>query len=319
MTLPPAAAGMMSMLGPWPALNEDMVTEEGGFLRTAHAATGLTAEEANSTVNGVQQVYQGSSSTSLAGYWDEMGGQNGYLAQANSAMRSIPVALDGTASVVSAVKVAAGTQAVFGAVEVANLLALGGVAGGAAATARVLLRRKAVGSILRAGSKGAGEVLGPLVQRMTTGPMRRILDNLRLPGGPMGPRPLAAGPYGGMPLRSTGLRSPSSSRSAWDGMTQMVRRRRRGGGNTGGNNGGNNRPNGKDDTGKWHGQLPTVNGKTKAQLEQEIADLRESILNRKIEAKLKFNGGDAGHRERLRREELALEGLLKALREFPKN
>ncbi|MFF5205020.1 hypothetical protein [Streptosporangium sp. NPDC000396] len=309
-TLPPEAAGMMSMLGPWPGFNEDDARSERDAARTAHAATVGASGETDSAVRGVQQVYRGQAATSVANYWDRTGAQDGHIAQANAATRLTPVALEGTASVVSGVKVAAGTQAVFASVEVAKLLAFGGVVGATAATTRVLLRRRIVGSILREGSEGTGKVLAPLVRRKITEPMRRILDNLRLPGGPMGPRPLAAGPHGGIPLRPTGLRPPSGPRSVEDGIARMGRGNNRsgGGGRGGGGGGGGRRWGSKDRTGKFHGDIPqSTRGMSAAEKEKLKKDLEDSIETREKEQQRL--GYEVGHEERLSREKSALRRL----------
>jgi hypothetical protein len=228
--LPPEAAGMMRMLGPYPSLDEDDVRLERDAVRTANAGTITAASGADAAVRATQQVYHGLSAAAMQRYWDAAGVQGGHVAQANAALRMVPPALEAAASVVSGVKVAAGTQAIYASYEVARLLAFGGVAGPTAAFACVLARRQAVGKILREGSKGTDNVIAPVVRRIT-GMMRRIQDNLRRPGGPGGPRPALAGAGGrDVPMRPTGLRPPSGPRSVQDGIAERGKKGRRSGG-----------------------------------------------------------------------------------------
>ncbi|MEV4113738.1 hypothetical protein [Nonomuraea sp. NPDC049695] len=315
--LPPAAAAMMQMLGPWPNMNEDDVRAEANAARVAHSGTAPAASGADSAVRATQQVYRGESATSMENYWNRTGAQGGHVAQANAAMKVIPIALDGTAAVVTAVKVAAGTQAVFTAVGVAKALAFGGAVGATVATARVLASRQAVRKILREGSEGTGKVIAPIVRRRVTEPMRRILDDLRGPGGP-GSRLAAAGPRGGVPLRSSGLRNRSGPRSGKDGIAQMARRNNRdnrgnGRGNSGGNRGGGgffsrNSNNGSRHDGRVHGDPPnSAKGMTEAEAKRARDMLKKSIKARKAEEERK--GWEAGHAERLKREEKALREL----------
>ncbi|WP_433425303.1 hypothetical protein ACQP1V_20365 [Microtetraspora malaysiensis] len=311
--LPPAAAAIMQMLGPWPNINEDEIKAEGHAARTAQSGTGVAATAADSAVRTTRQVYHGESAAAMDSYWNRNGAQGGHIAQANAAMKVMPMALEGTATVVSAVKVAAGTQAVFTAVTVAKALAFGGAVGATVATARVLASRQAVRKILREGSEGTGKVIAPIMRRRVTDPMRRILDDLRRPGGP-GPRLATAGPRGGVPLRPSGLRNPSGPRSVKDGIAQMSRRNnRRNSGNSGssGRGGGffsRNSGNGSRHDGRIHGEPPSsARGMSKDEANKAADMLRKSIRARKAEEER--IGYEAGHAERIRREERALKDL----------
>ncbi|GAA0925118.1 hypothetical protein [Nonomuraea longicatena] len=251
-TLPPEVAGVMQMLGPFPRFDEDDArVGEGGAVRAANASTVNAAAGADSSVRAAQQVYRGESATAMQGHWERTGTQNGHVAQANAAMRLAPTALEGAAGVVSAVKVAVGTQAVYTTVEIARLLAFGGVVGATAATARVLMRRQIVGRILREGSEGTGKVIAPIVRRRITEPMRRILDDLRRPGGPGGPTPALAG-TGGRTVRpaSAGRRDhlDNPNIATWG-------RKKNDGGGSSNNNSNNNNSNNNDNNnnGNDHG------------------------------------------------------------------
>ncbi|MGI5488529.1 hypothetical protein [Microtetraspora malaysiensis] len=322
--LPPAAAAIMQMLGPWPNMNEDEIRAEGHAARTAQASTGVAATAADSAVRTTRQVYHGESAAAMDSYWNRNGAQGGHVAQANAAMKVMPMALEGTATVVSAVKVAAGTQAVYTAVTVAKALAFGGAVGATVATARVLASRQAVRKILREGSEGTGKVIAPIMRRRVTDPMRRILDDLRRPGGP-GPRLATAGPRGAVPLRPTGLRNPSGPRSVKDGIARMSRgnnRRSSGRGGSSGGRGGSgggrdgrgedffsrNSRNGSRHDGRIHGEPPSsARGMSKEQAERAKRMLEKSIRARKAEEDR--IGYEAGHAERIRREERALKDL----------
>ncbi|GAA1746030.1 hypothetical protein ACBR40_14450 [Nonomuraea sp. AD125B] len=304
--LPPAAASMMAMLGPWPNIDEDDMGRESAAVRTAHTTALPAAAQVDAGVQGVGQVHKGESATHLQSFWDQHGGQGGHLAQADAALRSMPRVIDGGASVVSAVKVAAGTQAVFAAVDVAKLLAFGGAVGATYATARVLAGRRAVGGILRQGAEGTGKVLAPLMRRKVTEPMRRVLDTMKLPRGPMGSPALAGGPRGVVPMRPAGLRNPSGPRSVRDGIAQMGRRNNRG--NSGGGRGGGGGRGRRDETGKFHGAIPqSTRGMSEAEKKKLEDDLKKSIAKRKAEEQRL--GYEAGHAERIRREEGALRRL----------
>jgi hypothetical protein len=328
--LPPEAAGMMQMLGPWPNMNEDDVRAEGNAARVAQAGTAPAASGADAAVRATQQVHRGESATSVANHWTRTGAQGGHVAQANAAMKVMPVALDATASVVSAVKVAAGTQAVFTAVGVAKALMFGGAVGATVATARVLASRQAVRKILREGGEGTGKVIAPIVRRRVTDPMRRILDDLHRPGGP-GPRLAAAGPRGGVPLRPSGLRNPSGPRSVKDGMAQMGRRNNRddGRGNRGRGRGGGggffsrgsgNNPSSSsssswrvENDGRIHGDPPnSAKGLTEQQAKAARDKLKKSIKTREAEESRK--GVEVGHAERIKREKKALRELEDSMR-----
>ncbi|WP_433226475.1 hypothetical protein [Microtetraspora malaysiensis] len=322
--LPPAAAAIMQMLGPWPNMNEDEIRAEGHAARAAQSGTGVAATAADSAVRTTRQVYHGESAAAMDSYWNRNGAQGGHVAQANAALKVMPMALEGTATVVSAVKVAAGTQAVYTAVTVAKALAFGGAVGATVATARVLASRQAVRKILREGSEGTGKVIAPIMRRRVTDPMRRILDDLRRPGGP-GPRLATAGPRGGVPLRPSGLRNPSGPRSVKDGIAQMGRgNNRRGGGRGGrGSSGGRgdsgegffsrNSGNGSRHDGRIHGEPPSsAAGMSKDQAEQARDMLRRSIKAREDE--LDRIGHEAGHAERIRREKQALNKLEESIK-----
>jgi hypothetical protein len=329
--LPPEAAGMMSMLGPWPAMNEDEARAEGRAVRAANAGTAPAAGGADAAVRATQQVYRGESATSMAGHWNRTGGEGGHIAQAGAAMRTMPAALEGTASVVSAVKVAAGTQAVFTAVGVAKALAFGGALGATAATARVLASRQAVRKIMREGRQGTDNVIGPYLRKNGTDVLSRIRDDLRRLGGPGG-RLAAAGPRGGVPLRTSGLRNPSGPRSVKDGIAQMGRRnnrddgrgnRGRGGGSSRGEGGlfSGRSGNGQSSSSSWrvendgriHGDPPnSAKGMTEREAKATRNKLKKSIKTRKDEENRM--GVEVGHAERIKREEKALRELEDSIR-----
>lgn len=308
MTLPPELDGFLGMLGvPWPNIDEDEMRVDAAAWRAVQSGATTSGADADEAVHRTtQQAYHGDSATALAGHWSRVGGDGGHLAQAALATRMAPVALDGAANVVSAVKVAVGTQAAYGLSSVMQALMLGGAAGVTYATARMYLTRHAIGKVLREGAEGSGKVLAPALGKRVTEPMRRILEGLRRPGGPGTPA-LAGVPRGGIPVRPTTLRSPSGPRSAWDGMMQMGRRNRSSGGGRGGGGGGR-RWGSRDQTGKFHGDIPTsTRGMTDAEKQKLKRDLEASI--RKREQEQERLGWEAGHEERLKREKSALRRL----------
>ncbi|MGW0802298.1 WXG100-like domain-containing protein [Nonomuraea sp. NPDC002799] len=228
--LPPELSGFMNAVGmPWPNIDEDMIRGDATAWRTVLAGADTAGAEADASVRRTQQVYRGDSATSFAGQWNKLSGEDGHLLVAAAATRLAPVALDGTAAVVSAVKVAVGTQAAAGLAAVTQMLAFGGAAGVTMATARMLMTRQAMGKAMREGGEGTAKVLAPALSRRVTAPMRRILDNLRRPGGPGGGPALAGAGGRTVPMRPSGLRTSSGPRSAEDGMAKMGRQRNRDG------------------------------------------------------------------------------------------
>ncbi|MFI6736010.1 hypothetical protein ACIBI9_24055 [Nonomuraea sp. NPDC050451] len=293
----------MQMLGPYPTLNEDDARAERDAVRLSHANTVPAAAGADSSIRATQQVYRGESAAAMQGSWERTGAQNGHVAQANAALKLAPVALEGAAAVVSAVKVAAGTQAVYTSVELARLLAFGGAVGATAATARVLMRRKIVGKVLREGSEGTGKVIAPIVRRRITGPMRRILDDLRRPGGRGGSPALAGAGGRTVPLRP----GPSGPRSLKDGIAQMAGKR----GGRGRGGGGGGRGGWSDSDGiKFHGKVPkNTDNMTKEEAEALKAQLEKSVQERELQLKW-YNDNDRGHVHRVEEEKGAI-GMLK--------
>ncbi|MFC5825186.1 DUF4258 domain-containing protein [Nonomuraea insulae] len=225
-TLPPELDGFLELLGvPWPNIDEDEIRKDAAAWRTVQAGAEPASAEADAAVRRTQQVYRGESATALAEHWDRVGGDGGHAAQATAAARMAPVALEGTAGVVSAVKVAVGTQAAAGLTSVMQTLAVGGALGVTAATARMYLARHAMTKALREGSSGTGKVLAPALARRVTDPMRRILDDLSLPGG----RPaLAGGPRvpDGMAAMARGKGNARGGRDRDDFTSRHARERK---------------------------------------------------------------------------------------------
>ncbi|GAA4229268.1 hypothetical protein FHR32_002059 [Streptosporangium album] len=211
-TLPPEVNGMLGMLGvPWPNLDEDEIRKDAGAWRTVLAGTEQAGGGADATVRRtMEQTYKGDSADAMAGFWEKTGNSGGHLAQAAAAAKLAPVALDGTAMVVTAVKVAVATQAVAAAVKVGRAMLIGGPLGVGAATATMFSTRFAMGRILREGSEGTGRVLAPALSRRVTHPLQNILEKLRGPGGGGGPALAGAGgprvPMGRSPIGRRGDR-----------------------------------------------------------------------------------------------------------------
>ncbi|MFB4268962.1 DUF4258 domain-containing protein [Nonomuraea sp. GTA35] len=231
--LSPKLNGFLGMLGvPWPNIDEDEIKKDATAWRTVQAGSQPVGEAADASVRRTQQYHRGESATAAAQHWNRVGGDSGHVAQATAAARVAPVALDGAAGVVSAVKVAVGMQAAAGLTSVVQAVAFGGAVGVTAATARMYLTRHAMGKVMREGAEGTGRVLAPAMARRVTDPMRRILDNLRRPGGPGG-TPALAGAGGRASVRPSGLRPAGGPASVRDGMAAMGRGNKRSGGGGG--------------------------------------------------------------------------------------
>ncbi|MEV6149922.1 hypothetical protein AB0L53_06225 [Nonomuraea sp. NPDC052129] len=203
MTLPPEASGMLAILGvPWPNVDEDEIRKDASAWRTVLAGTVPAGAAADAQVRRTQQVYGGESGTALAAYWSEAGNGDGHLAQVTSAAKVAPVALDGAAAVVTAVKVAVGTQAAFTAVKVGRALLVGGPFGGSLASAEMFFARRMMAKILREGGESTGRGLAPALSRRATETFRRVVQNLRRPGGGGGGPRLAGAGGRNVPTRS---------------------------------------------------------------------------------------------------------------------
>ncbi|MBN6057308.1 hypothetical protein JYK22_35620, partial [Nonomuraea sp. RK-328] len=287
--LDPHVAGFLNLIGfPWPNDNEDEWRLEANDWRVVLDGSSAQGAEADETVRRTQQVYHGDSATQLAARWNRVGDGGGHISQATSAATLAPVVLDGTANVVSAVKLGVGTQAAYGLTAATQALLFGGAAGGMLALARMQMTRHAVGKVALEGAEGTAKGLAPVLRGRVTDNMRRIMKEMEK-------RPHAR-----------------------DGMLQ-IRRRRGGGGGKGGNgrNGGNG--GGYDSNAsasydaaaqRMHGTLPSsadVSKMTPEQAREAAAQVKDSILTRKLnQSRL---GPHSGHATRLEREEKLLDEL----------
>lgn len=307
--LPPEVAGFVQMLGvPWPNIDEDEIKKDAAAWRTVSAGSERAGAEADTTVRRTQVTYRGDSATVLADRWNATGNGGGHISQASTAARVVPVALDGTASVVTAAKVVVGTQAASAMVSVAQLLAFGGAVGVTAATARMLLARQAAARGLREAGEGTARQLAPLLGKRATSVWSRIFGDLRGLGRPGGTPALAGagGPTIG-PRAMTGPRHVRDYIAAMGRNNNNARRgsnNRRGGGRRGGGSGGGGQVR-RDSSGKVHGDLPRdTRGMTKEQAEQTQRELMKSISRRETEQRVL--GEEAGHRTRIQLERDAL-------------
>ncbi|MCG5220635.1 WXG100-like domain-containing protein, partial [Streptosporangium soli] len=259
-TLPPDLKAVLDLLGiPWPNIDEDEIRKDAAAWRTVLAGTDPAGAAADSALQVTQQTYKGGSATALAEHWEQTGANGGHLSQAANAAKFAPVVLDGTATVVTATKVAVATWAAVTTVRVSQALLTGGPLGVGAASATMLSARYAMGKILREASEGTGRVIAPALGRRTTEPFERILRNLRSPGGGS-PALAGAGAGPGIPFRAGGGGSISDTSRilfAWGT---------------------------KDNTGKFHGDIPdTTIGTTAAERRRLAKELRDSIKTREEE------------------------------------
>ncbi|MFI6927757.1 hypothetical protein ACIBIZ_48050 [Nonomuraea spiralis] len=284
-TLDPHVAGFLNLIGfPWPNDNEDEWRLEADDWRVVLAASSTQGASADERIRGAQQVYQGDSATQLASHWNQVGDGGGHISQAASAAKVAPTVLDGTANVVSAVKVAVGTQAAYGLTAATQALLFGGAAGGLLALARMQMTRHAVGKVALEGAEGTARGLAPVLSGRVTETMRRIMKEMEK-------RPHAR-----------------------DGMLQIRRRRGGGGGGNKGGKGGGYDANASASydsaAQRMHGRLPNSNDVSKMtpeQARQAAAEVKDSILTRKMnEARL---GRDPGHAARLENEQKLLNDL----------
>jgi len=286
-TLDPQVAGFLNLIGyPWPNDNEDEWRLEANDWRVVLAGSSAQGAAADETVRRTEQIYQGDSATQLATHWDRVGDGGGHISQATAAAKLAPVVLDGTANVVSAVKLAVGTQAAFGLTATTQALLFGGAAGGMLALARMQMTRHAVGKAALEGAEGTARGLAPVLRGRVTDTMRRIMKEMEK-------RPHAR-----------------------DGMLQARRKRGSGGGRGGGGYNPNAAASYDSAAQRMHGRLPSssdVSKMTPEQARQAAAEVKDSVLTRKMnEARL---GKDSGHQARLEAEQKLLAELERKAKE----
>lgn len=213
-TLPAEAAAMLELLGlPWPNIDEDEIRKDADAWRIVIAHAGRAAAEVEETMGRTARAYIGESATSLASYWNETGNNGGHLSQAVAAAAVVPRALDHTAALTTAVKLAIGTAAVYTTVKAGRAFLTGGPFGAAVASAEMFRARQTIGRIQREGAEGAGKVLAPALRRRVVEELRRILQQLRHPGGGGGPA-LAVPGGGRVPAGRGGLAAEGGGRDA---------------------------------------------------------------------------------------------------------
>ncbi|MFD1543918.1 hypothetical protein [Nonomuraea guangzhouensis] len=259
---------------------DKVVTDARAVSDTVPNLTTLS-ENADSTMERATDGYQGQSATALAENWQRNGGG---LHQTAAAMNVLPPVTNGFASVASAARLAEITQLV----DLASVLKLtlgAGAAGAGLAASRMAFSRAAIQRIKHTFERGVATRLTPAVERIT----RRLEE---LGGKAVGPRggPALAGPGGRLspyenPIRDRGLRT----NMAWGR---------------------------KDNTGKFHGDVPnTTTGMTEREKRRIKKDLEDSIKTREEEDAW-LGGSDAGHAERMRREREALKRINEDLNEW---
>ncbi|MFG1941655.1 hypothetical protein [Nonomuraea sp. NPDC048826] len=185
---------------PFPNIDEDEIRLDADAVRTVQRGTAVAGVEADANVVGASTVYKGDSATELQGFWQANGADSGHLAQAATAMRVAPVALDGMATLVTATKVAVGTVAAAATVRLAMSRLTPPPHGSLMSLMTLLATRRAGTKIYREAFEGSARHLAPGMARRVTDPMRRILENLRRPGGPGGTALAGAGGPGRIPI-----------------------------------------------------------------------------------------------------------------------
>ncbi|GGO12190.1 hypothetical protein GCM10010116_24440 [Microbispora rosea subsp. aerata] len=202
--MPPAWAQPVANLVNFPKIDEAEILAEVRPWQVVRAGAASGGSGAEDQVRRLPGVYQGTSADAMHDNWTKTG-TPGHLRSAVQAAAYAPAVLEGTASAVTATKVAVITQAVAGATRLASVLVAGGPFAVASATAGLLATRYAMRKILREAEEGGARVLAPAITRHVTEPLERILRNTR---GPFGGGPSLAGAGGpGVPLRSTPVRT----------------------------------------------------------------------------------------------------------------
>ncbi|GLX04383.1 hypothetical protein [Microbispora sp. NBRC 16548] len=208
--MPPDWAQPIASLVNFPKIDEADIRTEIRPWQVVQAGAASGGSGAEGEVRRLPGVYQGVSADAMRTNWTKTGTTE-HLRTAVGAAAYAPAVLEGTATAVTATKVAIITQAMAGATKLASTLVAGGPFAAASATAGLLATRYAMRKILREAEEGGARVLAPAVTRHITEPLERILKNTR---GPFGGGPALAGaggphvPLRGAPLRTAGETGP---------------------------------------------------------------------------------------------------------------
>ncbi|MGI5160870.1 hypothetical protein [Microbispora sp. CA-102843] len=209
--MPPDWAQPIASLVNFPKIDEADIRADIRPWQVVQAGAASGGSGAEDEVRRLPGVYQGVSADAMRNNWNRTGTTE-HLRTAVGAATYAPAVLEGTASAVTATKVAVITQAVAGATRLASVLVAGGPFAAASATAGLLATRYAMRKILREAEEGGARVLAPAVTRHITEPLERILKNTRGPFGGGGPSLAGAGgphvPLRGTPLRTAGETGP---------------------------------------------------------------------------------------------------------------
>ncbi|MFB9627037.1 hypothetical protein [Nonomuraea helvata] len=221
--LPPMLDTTLELAGLWfPNINEDEIHADAQAARVVQAGTTLAGAEADATVRGTSAVYRGESATEMQRSWQANDSNSGHLAQASSAMKVAPVALDGLGTVVTATKVAVGTIAAVGTVRLVYSALAGGPTAGLAQSLVLLAVRRAGTKVFRQAAEGSGRHLATGLRTLATRRLHEIMERLRPPGGPGGTALAGVGHGPGrMPL--------STGKNAFDRSPGILQRGGRGG------------------------------------------------------------------------------------------
>lgn len=209
--MPPDWAQPIASLVNFPKIDEADIRAEIRPWLVVQAGAASGGGGAEDEVRRLPGAYQGVSADAMQTNWNKTG-TSGHLRTAVGAAAYAPAVLEGTATAVTATKVAVISQAVAGAAKLASTLVAGGPFAAATATAGLLATRYAMRKILREAEEGGARVLAPAVTRHVTEPLERILKNSRGPFGGGGPSLAGAGgphvPLRGAPVRTAGEAGP---------------------------------------------------------------------------------------------------------------
>ncbi|OPG01970.1 hypothetical protein [Microbispora sp. GKU 823] len=152
--MPPDWAQPVASLVNFPKIDEADIRTEIRPWQIVHSGAASGGTGAEDEVRRLPGVYQGVSAGAMQNNWNKTGTTE-HLRAAVGAAAYAPAVLEGTASAVTATKVAVITQAVAGATRLASVLVAGGPFAAASATAGLLATRYAMRKILREAEEGA--------------------------------------------------------------------------------------------------------------------------------------------------------------------
>ncbi|WP_329251585.1 hypothetical protein OG417_07360 [Actinoallomurus sp. NBC_01490] len=237
-TVPEGLKEVLNLIGvPYPDVHTDGMHQSAADHAQAQSAADTSATQAHDavarTIGPDSPAYTGDAADAMGGHSAQT---DQHVTAAHNAISHIPGVITGAAKVVTSGQVAMiGIAAVTAVALVRNSL-IGGPFGPAASAAQILESRAQAEGVVAAADEGTNVTLSKILERYVNGPLRDLLEKLRLTPGE---EPLTAtGPTGTLPASDTRLAADSSRKLTTDSLEpnkgEKLNSWRRGGGSGGG-------------------------------------------------------------------------------------